>query len=143
MTSPISFETLGGCVPQAAWWQSSMRRKRSSHGLFGGGIQLIELVAPQNELFLPCVHVPQLDRLVPARRGQRFAVYAPRRRPARPVVPLEDGAFVATGRVPQLDPRILAPRGQRLAVHAPRQRHDPSDGLPEREVLLAAGRIPQ
>ena len=77
-------------------------------GLYATDIHAVR-VSLEGGLFLARRHVPQLDRLVLAPRGQRLAVRAVRHgvHPVR--VSLEGGLFLARRHVPQLDRLVLAP----------------------------------
>src|SRR5262249_29220236 len=61
-------------------------------------------------------HVPQLDRPVPAPRGQRLAVWTEGHGQHLASVLLEGGPFLTRRHVPQLELPVLARRGQRFAV---------------------------
>src|SRR5262249_20796409 len=70
----------------------------------------------ENGALLAGRHLPQLDRLVIASRGQHLAVRVEGDGTHRIPVRLEGSLLVTRAQVPQLDPTVPACRGQRSAI---------------------------
>src|SRR4051812_25573330 len=88
-------------------------------------------------------HVPQLDCLVSAPRGERLAVWAERHGHYPTLVSVEGGLLLSGLHVPQLGRAVTARRGQRLAVHT--ERHPPHRvRVPfQSELFLGHDDVPQ
>src|SRR4051794_39870516 len=92
-------------------------------------------------------HVPQLDRVVTAPRGERLAVRAVRDAVNRLGMPPDGGPLLTRLHVPQPDRPVIARRGERLAVRAVRHpnafREPPEGGLFEGGLFFARRHVPK
>src|SRR5438034_968047 len=91
--------------------------------------------------FLASPRVPQLDRLVIARRGQHLAVRGKRHALDPFCLPAQGAEFLTRPRVPQLDRLVITRGGEQVAVcykrHAPDDVRVPAEGTQaSRNVIL-------